>query len=170
MERRMRVMGAATALLAVSAVATGCGLQHQRGTAIELTPVSPSPSAATPSTGGSSQPSPATSQECFEVAELFSGVELLPLTDQAEDETTDDDALDHARAAADRVRGQLPSEVQPAFDEVRSILDGAGETLQPGEAAKIHRALDPAEAWLQSHCTATARPGPSGAASTRPGG
>ena len=152
MERRMRVMGAATALLAVSAVATGCGLQHQRGTAIELTPVSPSPSAATPSTGGSSQPSPATSQECFEVAELFSGVELLPLTDQAEDEGQADDALGGVRAAADEVRNQLPQDVQPSFDRARAVLDGAGQTLQPAEAVQLHKALGPAQTWLESRC------------------
>ena len=148
MERRARVRGAGVALLAVATLLTGCGLRQDRGTGIELVPVTPSPSAS----ALFSASTPASSQDCFEVAEVISGMELLPLTDQAEDEGQADDALGGVRAAADEVRNQLPQDVQPSFDRARAVLDGAGQTLQPAEAVQLHKALGPAQTWLESRC------------------
>ncbi|RKQ35047.1 hypothetical protein C1C97_007170 [Kocuria tytonis] len=145
----MRVVCAGAVLAALSSVLTGCGVPQNRSAAIELSPVTPSPS------GASASSTPADTSSCFDVAEAFSALELLPLTDQAEDEDRDDDALDRARDSAARVRGRLPAAVQPAFDDVRGILDRAGDTLQPAEAVQVHKALEPAESWLQGHCAGT---------------
>ena len=128
---------------------TGCGAQQSQNAVIELSPITPTRSAS--AAGASSSASPADTAACFDVAEVYSGLELLPLDQQGEG------SLEGARAAVDQVRGKLPAAVRPAFDDVRTVLDDAGATLQPAEAVRIHRALEPAESWLQANCAGTPR-------------
>lgn len=123
---------------------TACGARQGQTTTIELSPITPSAS-------------PANTQTCFDVAEVYSGLELLPLTDRSEDEDANEDTLEQARESVSRLRGKLPAAVRPAFDDVRDILDDAGATLQPSEAVRIHRALEPAESWLRANCASTPR-------------
>lgn len=165
MRQRMRVLCATTVLAALSAGLTGCSAQDTSGAVLENSPSAPSvpsPTATSARPTASRSASPASTQECFDVAEAVSGVELLPLSHDSEHESQDAGALDEARASADQMFAQLPSAVQPAFDQVERILDGAGESLEPSEAAKIQQALAPAEAWLQSHCSASPSSGTSG--------
>ena len=152
MTHRRRVLGGLTVLL-LSVALTGCGQRAASSTAIELSPVTPTPTrpAASPSA------STVDTQACFDVAEAYSGLELLPLSDRAEDEQADDDALRRAHASVTRVTGQLPTPVRPAFAQVQKVLAGAGEALQPAEAAQLHRALEPVESWLQDNCAAPPR-------------
>lgn len=166
MRQRMRVLCATTVLAALSAGLTGCSTQNPSGAALETSPSAPSvpsPTVTSARPTASRSASPASTQECFDVAEAVSGVELLPLSHDSEHESQDAGALDEARASADQMFAQLPSAVQPAFDQVERILDGAGESLEPSEAAKIQQALAPADAWLQSHCSASPSPTTSGA-------
>lgn len=130
---------------------TACDARQGQTTTIELSPITPSASAASRAPSAS----PADTQTCFDVAEVYSGLELLPLTDRSEDEDANEDTLEQALESVSRLRGKLPAEVRPAFDDVRDILDDAGATLQPSEAVRIHRALEPAESWLRAHCAST---------------
>ncbi|KIC65776.1 hypothetical protein QWJ06_00500 [Kocuria rhizophila] len=156
MQQRMRVLCATTVLAVLSAALTGCSAsQAPSGAAPETAPAVPGPTATGARPTASRAATPAKTQECFDVAEAVSGVELLPLSHDSEHESQDAGTLDQARASAHKMFAQLPSAVQPAFDQVERILDGAGEALEPSEAAKIQQALAPADAWLQSHCSAS---------------
>ncbi|WP_423446857.1 hypothetical protein AABM36_01405 [Kocuria sp. KSNUG] len=168
MRRRMRVLCATTVLAALSAGLTGCSAQDPSGTALETSPTAPSSTVTSARPTASRSASSASTQECFDVAEAVSGVELLPLGHDGEHESQDAGDLDEARASADQMFAQLPSAVQPAFEEVERILDGAGDALEPSEAAKIQQALTPADAWLQSHCSAS--PGASASGEMPPTG
>ncbi|CAL8900098.1 hypothetical protein KVA01_10200 [Kocuria varians] len=153
MHERARVLCAGAGALAVVAVVTGCGVQKTQATTVDLVPAtsSPPPSAAAASSRGT-----ADTATCFDVAEAYSGLELLPLTEQDEDEDKgDDDAVAQARASLASLRERLPEAVQPAFEDVREVLDDAGETLQSREAVRVHKALEPAESWLQANCAST---------------
>lgn len=152
MTHRRRVLGGLAVLL-LSVALTGCAQQAARSSAIELSPVTPTPTR--PAAGPSA--STVDTQACFDVAEAYSGLELLPLSDRAEDERADDDALRRAHASVTRVTEQLPAPVRPAFAQAQKVLAGAGDTLQPAEAAQLHRALEPAESWLQNNCAAPPR-------------
>ena len=125
---------------------TACGARQGQTTTIELSPITPSASAAPRAPSAS----PADTQTCFDVAEVYSGLELLPLTDRSEDEDANEDTLEQALESVSRLRGKLPAEVRPAFDDVR-------DTRQPSEAVRIHRALEPAESWLRANCASTPR-------------
>lgn len=168
MRQRMRVLCATTVLAALSAGLTGCSAQSPSGAALETSAPAPSPTVTSTRPTTSRSASPASTQECFDVAEAVSGVELLPLSHDSEHESQDAGTLDQARASAHKMFAQLPSAVQPAFDQVERILDGAGEALEPSEAAKIQQALAPADAWLQSHCSAS--PGSTASGSAAPTG
>ncbi|MDO4918030.1 hypothetical protein [Kocuria sp.] len=137
---------AALAVLALSGALTGCA-QQGKGTAIELSSVTPTPTSDT-------SEAPADTNSCFDVAEALSALELLPLTDQEEKEQQDDDALDKARESLARVQGRFPGATRPAFEDARKVLAEAGDTLQPTEAVRVRTALAPADSWLRTHCSA----------------
>ncbi|KHE75262.1 MULTISPECIES: hypothetical protein [Kocuria] len=151
MNHRVRALLAGAGLIVLL---TACGARQGQTTTIELSPITPTASAPAPHAPAAT---PADTQTCFDVAEVYSGLELLPLTDHSEEEDADEDALEQARDSVSRLRGKLPAAVRPAFDDVRDILDDAGATLQPAEAVRIHRALEPAESWLRANCASTPR-------------
>lgn len=153
MDQRARALCAGAAALVVAALVSGCSVHRDQATTIDLVPASSSPS---PSAAAATPQGHTDTTTCFDVAEAYSGLELLPLTDQDGDgDEGDDGALGQARDSLTSVRDHLPDAVRPAFDDVQSILDDAGDTLQPREAVRLHRALEPAESWLQANCAST---------------
>ena len=147
MTHRTRVLGGLAVLL-LSLGLTGCGQQSARSAAIEFSPVTPTPTRS--ATGPSA--STVDAQVCFDVAEAYSGLELLPLSDRTEEDGADEDALRRAHDSVTGVENRLPAAVRPAFAQAQKVLSEAGDTLQPAEAAQVHRALEPAESWLQTNC------------------
>ena len=84
---------------------TACGARQGQTTTIELSPITPTASAPAPHAPAAT---PADTQTCFDVAEVYSGLELLPLTDHSEEEDADEDALEQARDSVSRLRGNFP--------------------------------------------------------------
>ena len=76
MQQRMRVLCATTVLAALSAGLTGCSAQSPSGAALETSAPAPSPTVTSTRPTASRSASPASTQECFDVAEAVSGVGL----------------------------------------------------------------------------------------------
>lgn len=96
---------------------------------------------------------------CLDVVEVYTGLVVLPMTtDRSTDATPeteqDTSALSEAVGSLEAHRDRLPDPVLPAFDDAVDLLQGAGSTLQPQEAAQIQRALQPVQEWITDQCSA----------------
>lgn len=96
---------------------------------------------------------------CLDVVEVYTGLVVLPMTTDRSTDATADPGQDssvvaQATASLESHRDRLPEPVLPAFDNAVQLLDNAGETLQPQEAAQIQRALQPVQDWISTQCSA----------------
>lgn len=94
---------------------------------------------------------------CLDVVEVYTGLVVLPITtDRSTDATAGpgQNSPVEATNSLESHRDRLPEPVLPAFDDAVQLLNNAGETLQPQEAAQIQRALQPVQDWISTQCSA----------------
>lgn len=164
----LRRAGTTALVLGLAAALTGCSAQGQEPPAPDLTSVPPTAGGTAPATapapGGEHTTAPGT---CFDVIEVYTGLVLLPITLQepaggapadasgaAGEETAGTAPLREAEESITSHRDRLPTDVRPAFDRAARLLQESGESLQPGEAARLQRGLDPVEGWISEQCSA----------------
>lgn len=136
---------------------TGCSSSAEEPFTFEA------PSEIPQANGGSEAPvgtgRTASTGTCLDVVEVYTGLVVLPMTtDRSTDATPeagqDPSVIAEATDSLESHRDRLPDLVLPAFDDAVSLLDNAGDTLQPQEAAQIQRALQPVQDWISTQCSA----------------
>lgn len=161
--RGLRRAGTTAIVLGLAAALTGCGAQGQGPAASDLTSASPAQGGAapaeTPTPGGEHTTATGT---CFDVVEVYTGLVLLPITTDSTDgagKASGDTPggttpLEEAEESIRSHRDRLPATVRPAFDRAVRLLQKAGDSLQPQEAAQLQRSLEPVENWISEQCSA----------------
>lgn len=163
----LRRAGTTALVLGLAAALTGCSAQGQEPTGSELASVPPAAGGTapenTPTPGGEQTTAAGT---CFDVIEVYTGLVLLPITtnpagaDPGADDRTGADGAPGDAPMADAEesirshRDRLPAAVRPAFDQAVRLLQQAGDSLQPQEAAQLQRSLEPVENWISEQCSA----------------
>ena len=158
-----RRAGTTALVLGLAAALTGCSAQGQGPTGSDLASASPGSGttapADTPAPGGERTTAAGT---CFDVIEVYTGLVLLPITTRDSAGTGPDAgarggvSMAEAQESIRSHRDGLPAAVRPAFDGAVRLLQKAGDSLQPQEAAQLQRSLEPVESWISEQCSAAA--------------
>ncbi|NKE09841.1 MULTISPECIES: hypothetical protein [Kocuria] len=140
------------ALAAAVVVAAGAGCAGRES----VTESAPEPTTAQPS--ATAAVTPASSSECFAVADTYLAVTLLPLdtTDGDSDSAADDDATISLSRTADSVDDSvdsLPQDVHEPLHQAAQILRDAGDRLNPQELMEVRDTLQPVHTWLNQRCS-----------------
>lgn len=150
-------VAAAVATSGLLIALTGCSSNAEEPFTFEVPSEIPQPGDASEAPAGTAQTT--STGTCLDVVEVYTGLVVLPMTtDRSTDATPeagqDPSGIAEATNSLESHRDRLPDPVLPAFDDAVSLLHNAGETLQPQEAAQIHRALQPVQDWISTQCSA----------------
>ena len=138
---------------------TGCSSGAEGPVTFEVPSAVPQQNNGSQAPAGTGQTASTSTSTCLDVVEVYTGLVVLPMTtDRSTDATAgpgqDSSVVAQATASLESHRDRLPEPVLPAFDDAVQLLDNAGETLQPQEAAQIQRALQPVQDWISTQCSA----------------
>lgn len=141
------------AVVAAVVVATGTGCAARES----VTDPAPEPTTAQPT--ATAAVTPASSSDCFAVADTYLAVTLLPLdTTDTDVDSPDDDAADSLVLTADSVDESvdaLPQDVHEPLHQAAQILRDAGDRLNPQELVEVRDTLQPVHTWLNQRCSNT---------------
>lgn len=145
--RLAKLAWGAVAAVVVAATVSGCAARE-----IAFEPA-PEPTVTQPT--ATPAVTPASSGDCFAVADTYLAVTLLPL------DTTDGDSYDGdpaislsltADSLEDSVQS-LPQDLHEPLRQAAQILREAGDRLNPQELMELRDTLQPVHTWLNQRCS-----------------